>query len=163
MLRDENQPSSWDLFSWGKDKVTGTITLPNKLAQEMKLSGLTTLNVSDVNSSVIIESSGATTLNYTNSTSLDPQIKLTGAGKVNLDQCLGKAVIDLSGAGRVVANSCSLSALTVDVSGAGEVNLQSGTVGDLDVKTSGAAKVRLPKPTGRIKQDSSGASTLDYF
>lgn len=143
--------------------VTGTVTLPKSLALELNLSGFADLKVNNHTAGLKLEGSGTTTVTFVDSTSHNPTIDLSGAGRVDLDKCDGEAVLKLSGVGSASANSCSLSKLKIEASGTSGVDLKTGSIGDLKVDVSGVAKVKLPKPTGKVEQDSSGASSINFY
>ena len=150
-------------FHWGNNKVSGTISLPKTMAMKMQLSGFVEANVTDMTSQTSVSGSGAMKVKFDRSTSQDVNIDISGAGEVNFDSCTGTGQIEISGAGKVTANSCTLSKLSVRTSGASSVDIKSGSIGDLTLKSSGASQARLPKPTGKIDQDTSGPGKVEYL
>ena len=161
-LVETHSPSfNLEWFAQQVHPVKGTITLPKAIALKLDLGGLTTINSSNFQGKLETKASGASTLTFKDGLVTDPNFDLSGSGKVDLGACQGVATFDLSGAGKIATGDCTLSSLTVDVSGAGEVRVGGGTVTDAAIKTSGAAKVSIPKPTGKINQDNSGASNIE--
>jgi hypothetical protein len=139
--------------------VTGTITMPASPLQ-LDLSGLSRVTVAGAIDQLTVKGSGAVTVEATASPVVDPIIDLSGAGTVTLGQCEGIASFHLSGAGKIIADNCTLDSLTARMSGAGEIEIKNGTIRDADLKTSGAAKIKIPRPSGSVKQDNTGASTI---
>lgn len=162
-LQGKNSGFRFGLILNDEDVVTGTITLPKVMAAQLKLSGLSNVTIRDYQGALEIDASGASQVTSENSTIMNPDIDLSGAGKISLDNCQGNGRIELSGAGKITANSCTLGTLTVRTSGAGEVDIKAGTVTDLDAEVSGAGRIKVPKPSGKIEQDTSGAGNVSFY
>lgn len=145
-----------------RGKVTGTITLPANIAFELRTSGLSNVTIHEHNAPVIIKSSGASAIRFTKSKSVNPSVELKGAGKVHFDACEGTATFELSGAGHITAENCTLEKISIDSSGAGKIDIKAGSLQDADIETSGASQITLPKPTGEINQDTSGPSSIRF-
>lgn len=162
VLKDGNNEG---VVHWADNvpEVTGTITLPKQLALQLDLAGFTTATVKQHQGKIVVKSSGATNVTFQDSNSTDPELALSGTGKISLDKCQGQGDFDLSGLGLIAANSCNLTKLTANVSGSGSVEVKAGTIGDLSANLSGLAKLRVPKPSGQINQDVSGASKVELF
>ncbi len=162
VLKSENSPDRDFSFHFVDERATGTITIPKQLALDLKLSGAAKGTVKDHSATVSTDISGAGSIDFTSSTTTNPTLKLSGAGKISLDNCQGDGQVEISGAGKVSANSCSLTRLRVKTSGASDLDIKAGTIVDLEATASGASKIHLPKPSGKITEDSSGASKIEY-
>lgn len=145
------------------ESVKGQVTIPKNVKLDLRTSGVTTLDVTDHAGRVNVDSSGASKIRFTRSTSVDPTIDMSGAGLVSFDQCSGNGQIDISGAGSISAERCTFDQLTIDSSGSSKVDIKAGTIKDLDLESSGASLIRLPKPTGQNNLKNSGASNIRYY
>lgn len=151
-------------WSFGRDqRVRGTVTLPRAMALELKLSGVAKVDLRDHDGVLLIDNSGATEVTSTNSPSKLEVVALSGSSKVELERCQaeGEVRFDLSGASNLTIEQCQLPSLSVLTSGASKVSVESGSVGDLQADASGASKITLPRPTGVVDQNSSGAAKIE--
>lgn len=159
VLKQKESLEGWRFLNWRDQAVTGTITLPKSLGLTGQFSGLVEATAKDLNSALALDASGASKIEFSNSTVTDPTIKLSGATQVVLDRCSGKADIELSGASKFRANDCQLAQLVADVSGASNLELN-GSIVDANLDASGASKISLPKPSGQLQQDKSGTADI---
>jgi len=109
----------------------------------------------------------------------DLGLKLSGAGRAEIDIEAGKTTVAVSGAGRVSgelkakstelelsgASRCELSGtggdMRLDSSGASQANLSEFQIQNADVDLSGASRARI-NMNGTLNADLSGASSLEY-
>lgn len=163
VLKDEDRTTEQRLFfGFGRSQVTGTIKLPKSLALDLDLAGATELDITGHTGKLNLRSSGASSVELKNSLSQTPTVHLSGASKLVLDRCEGQTEIEVSGASRFEAKSCQTPQLTLKASGGSSITIESGSVTNLSANLSGASQANLPKPTGQINQDLSGAAKLNY-
>lgn len=159
VLTDSRQ---FGFFGASFREVTGTITVPRSTRLELEVSGVNKTDITNHTGEINVNASGSANLTFSNSTAVDPTVILSGASNLTLDQCRGEGRIEASGASKVVAQSCELSELTAEVSGASDITIQSGSITDFTGEASGASHIRLPRPSGTIKQNDSGASDITF-
>ncbi len=145
------------------EDVKGTITLPNTLPLAFDLSGLTDVVGRGSNAKLTLHASGSSHVEFDDSQMIDPIIDMSGTGTVTLGNCSGTAKIDMSGAGKFTAQKCDLTHLTINASGTAVIDIKSGAIQDVDITGSGVTSIHMPKPTGKINQNNTGASTITYY
>ncbi len=142
--------------------VKGTMSLPKGATVHYDLAGLAEIKVNHHTGTVSIDGSGATTLTFADSTTVNPTVNLSGTGKITFDKCQGNGTFEISGAGKIIATSCELQNLDVQTSGSGSVDIGSGSLTNLNVHSSGSSTINVPKPSGTTNEDNSGAARINY-
>jgi len=151
-------------LKWGtylRATLKATITMPELRA--LDLSGASRGDVSGFSSaeSLIINVSGASSLNIDDVTAGKTNFDISGASRVFGSMETADIIFDISGASTVELGG-SADDMTVGASGASSVNLADFTVTDASVKLSGVSNATV-NTSGELNIDLSGASTLHYF
>lgn len=131
-----------------------------KIYSEDKISPKTQINVKVSMPEIIgLEVSGASNANVSGVSSDLVELKASGASKVRIEGEVIKLKVDASGASKIDAEALKGEDASVDVSGASSATVLATEEVDLDA--SGASKITYVGEPKRIKQNASGASSIN--
>jgi hypothetical protein len=131
-----------------------------KIYSEDKISPKTQINVKISMPEIIgLEISGASSANVLGVNSDLVELKASGASKVRVEGEVIKLKVDASGASKIDAEGLKGEDASVDVSGASSATILATEEVDLDA--SGASKIAYVGEPKRIKQNASGASSIN--
>lgn len=105
-----------------------------------------------------IQGSGATEFDVSDLSGGSSSISLSGASKVKATGRVGKLKVEASGASEANLKALDSESATVEASGASHVWVK--TKGDLDASASGASEIRYLGRPLRVKDETSGASSV---
>ncbi len=154
--------NSFDLLNPEKNKIKGTITLPENLDLELNLSGGNSVKLNKITSKVKINISGSGDITFEDSVVSDGDITISGSGNINMDQCIAKLNLTISGAGSFKANSCTLNNLDINSSGYGNVEISDGNIINAKIRLSGSGNIKIPEVRGKLDQEISGAGKVEF-
>lgn len=131
-----------------------------KIYSEDGISPKTQINVKiSMPEIVSLDLSGASSGNVSNAKSDLIQLKASGASKIKIDGEAIRLTADASGASKIDAENLKAEDANVDASGASSA-IVSGTE-ELHLNASGASKISYVGEPKRVKQDASGASSIN--
>ena len=141
----------------GAATMKAKVTMPELTGLDLSGASRTTLVGFNSGKSLKSEVSGASTLRG-DLTCGDASFNVSGASKVNLNGSAQDLNVEASGASTVDLSNFASQNTVVNASGASKVIVN--TSGTLDVEASGASTVRYTGDPAKVRENSSGASTV---
>lgn len=131
-----------------------------KIYSEDRISPKTNISVKISMPEIVgLEVSGASSGNVSNVKSDLIELSASGASKIKIDGEVIKLTADASGASKIDAENLKAEDADVDASGASSATVLATE--QLDLNASGASKISYVGEPKRLKQDSSGASSIN--